>query len=64
LLGSALPSQLIFTTVCIGMTVGLAALSWRFYEQPILGLKRFFPAGPRRAASTEAKAVEGLGTAA
>ncbi len=64
LLGSALPSQLIFTTVCIGITVGLAALSWRFYEQPILGLKRFFPAGPRRAASTEAKAVEGLGTAA
>lgn len=47
-LGSALPVQLLFSTICIGLTVALAALSWRFYEQPILGLKRLFPVGPQR----------------
>jgi peptidoglycan/LPS O-acetylase OafA/YrhL len=48
LLGSELPIQLLFTTVCIGATVAVAAVSWRFYEQPILRLKRFFPMGQER----------------
>ena len=46
-LGSALPVQLLFTAICVGVTVMLAALSWRFYEQPILRLKRLFPMEPQ-----------------
>jgi peptidoglycan/LPS O-acetylase OafA/YrhL len=48
LLGSTLPVQLLFSAICIGVTVAFAALSWRFYEKPILGLKRLFPVGEER----------------
>jgi peptidoglycan/LPS O-acetylase OafA/YrhL len=43
LLGSALPKQLLVTTVAILATVMIAGLSWKFYEQPFLRLKQFFP---------------------
>jgi peptidoglycan/LPS O-acetylase OafA/YrhL len=47
-LGSALPRQLMITAVTVGTSLGLGALSWRFYEQRFLRLKRFFPMPPQR----------------
>jgi peptidoglycan/LPS O-acetylase OafA/YrhL len=64
LLGSALPLQLLFTTTCIGITVTLVALSWRFYEQPIIGLKRLFPMHPGRKLANAAVAVDEVSAAA
>ena len=40
---SVWPAQLIFWGLVILPAVGLAWFSWRFFEQPILRLKRFFP---------------------
>jgi peptidoglycan/LPS O-acetylase OafA/YrhL len=44
LFGSHLPGQLLFYAAGIGLSLAAAWLSWRFYEGPILSLKRFFPA--------------------
>jgi peptidoglycan/LPS O-acetylase OafA/YrhL len=63
-LGSALPVQLLFTATCIGITVTLAALSWRFYERPISGMKRFFPVSPQRKPARESAPVEDVSAAA
>jgi peptidoglycan/LPS O-acetylase OafA/YrhL len=53
-LGSALPKQLMITGVTVGASLGLGALSWRFYEQRFLRLKRFFPMpAQRRPASAD-----------
>ena len=43
LFGSHLPGQLLFYAAGIGLSLAAARLSWRFYESPLLGLKRFFP---------------------
>jgi peptidoglycan/LPS O-acetylase OafA/YrhL len=43
LLGSQLPAQALFLTVGIGMSISIAALSWRFCEAPFLNLKALFP---------------------
>ena len=43
LLGSHLPGQLLFYAAGIGLSLAAALVSWRFYESPLLGLKRFFP---------------------
>jgi peptidoglycan/LPS O-acetylase OafA/YrhL len=64
LLGSELPVQLLFTTACIASTVALAALSWRFYEQPIMGLKRLFPLYPKGRPADDAAPVDRVGAAA
>jgi peptidoglycan/LPS O-acetylase OafA/YrhL len=44
LFGSHLPGQLLFYATGIGLSLATAWLSWRFYEGPLLSLKRFFPA--------------------
>ena len=64
LLGSALPVQLLLTTTCIGITVTFAALSWRFYEQPIIGLKRLFPVYPQRKTADGTAPVDEVSAAA
>jgi peptidoglycan/LPS O-acetylase OafA/YrhL len=51
-LGSALPRQLMITGVTVGTSLGLGALSWRFYEQRFLRLKRFFPMPARQTAAS------------
>lgn len=42
-LGSALPAQALFWIVVFIPAFAIAWLSWRYLEQPILRLKRFFP---------------------
>jgi peptidoglycan/LPS O-acetylase OafA/YrhL len=42
-LGSAMPAQAVFWVVAFAPAFGLAWLSWRYFEAPILRLKRFFP---------------------
>lgn len=64
LLGSMLPVQLLFATICIGVTGCLAALSWKLYEQPILRLRRLFPVAPQRGVAAGTAPVDGLSTAA
>ena len=65
LLGSMLPAQLAFTAVCVGATTALAALSWRFFEQPVMRLKRLFPMGePSRRLPAPAEPLEDVGAAA
>lgn len=44
-LGSRLPGWLLFVTLGVGVTVGLALLSWHFWEKPFLDLKDRFPYG-------------------
>lgn len=46
LLGSALPGQLVFYALSIGLPLAAAWLSWRLFEAPFLSLKRFFPYRP------------------
>ncbi len=41
--GSAMPAQALFWPVAFAPAFALAWLSWRYFEQPILRLKRFFP---------------------
>jgi peptidoglycan/LPS O-acetylase OafA/YrhL len=41
--GSALPAQVGFWALTVPVALGLAWLSWRCFEQPVLRLKRFFP---------------------
>ncbi len=43
LLGSAIPAQVLFWIVAFIPAFALGWLSWRYFEQPILRLKRFFP---------------------
>lgn len=43
LLGSQLPGLLLFITLCSVVSVGVALLSWHFFEQPFLKLKNLFP---------------------
>lgn len=43
LMGSSLPAQVMFYAVAFVPAFALAWLSWRYFEQPILRLKRFFP---------------------
>ncbi len=45
------------------LTIGAAALSWRFIEQPILKLKRFFEARPERAKMESAAPIPELAVA-
>jgi peptidoglycan/LPS O-acetylase OafA/YrhL len=45
LFGSPLPGQVLFSVVATLPALGCAWLSWRLFERPILGLKRYFPAG-------------------
>jgi peptidoglycan/LPS O-acetylase OafA/YrhL len=47
LMGSQLPGQILFIAVATGVSVGVALLSWHFYEQPFLKLKNLFPYQPR-----------------
>ena len=63
-LGSMLPAQLVFTGVCVAATTALAALSWRFFEQPIMGLKRFFPVGEQQRPPAVTASLEEAGAAA
>jgi peptidoglycan/LPS O-acetylase OafA/YrhL len=42
-LDSAMPAQILFWILTLASAFVLAALSWRLFERPILGLKRFFP---------------------
>jgi peptidoglycan/LPS O-acetylase OafA/YrhL len=57
--GSELPGQLLFYVVGLLPAMGLAWLSWRVFESPILGLKRYFPSG-----RAPAKAVPGVAPSA
>lgn len=43
LAGSHIPAGIAFFVVAGGLSVGVAWLSWQFYESPLLRLKRFFP---------------------
>jgi peptidoglycan/LPS O-acetylase OafA/YrhL len=42
-LGSGIPGQLLFWVVAGSLSFAVAGLLWRFYESPILRLKRLFP---------------------
>jgi peptidoglycan/LPS O-acetylase OafA/YrhL len=42
MLGSALPFQLVLSVAGIGISLGLALVSWNVFEKPILKLKRYF----------------------
>ncbi len=33
----------VYVLSCSAISIVVAAASWKFFEQPILGLKRFFP---------------------
>ena len=39
---SAVPSPWVFLPVCFAITIGLAALSYKYIEMPFLKLKRYF----------------------
>jgi peptidoglycan/LPS O-acetylase OafA/YrhL len=41
--GSQVPVQLLFWVIAGSLSFAVAGLLWRFYESPILGLKRLFP---------------------
>jgi peptidoglycan/LPS O-acetylase OafA/YrhL len=43
LFGSAMPAQALFWVIAFAPAFAIAWLSWRYFEQPILRLKRFFP---------------------
>lgn len=43
IMGSAMPAQALFWVVAFVPAYAVAWLSWRYFEQPILRLKRFFP---------------------
>lgn len=49
IMGSELPGQLLFYPLATIPVFILAWLSWKFFEAPILSLKRFFPSGNERA---------------
>ena len=57
LFASHLPGQLLFYAAGIGLSLAAAWLSWRFYEGPILSLKRFFPAAQQPASDTARRAA-------
>jgi len=40
---SAMPAQAFFWFVALAPALALASASWRWFEAPILRLKRFFP---------------------
>jgi peptidoglycan/LPS O-acetylase OafA/YrhL len=44
--GFALPAQTMWLIVYIGLSTGVAMLSWHLVEKHFLGLKRFFPYRP------------------
>ena len=46
-LGSHIPGQIIFTLILIGLSFGLAFLSWHLFERWFLKLKVYFPAGAK-----------------
>jgi peptidoglycan/LPS O-acetylase OafA/YrhL len=41
--GSSLPAQLAFWPLAIAPALGIAWLSWRYFEEPLQRVKRFFP---------------------
>jgi peptidoglycan/LPS O-acetylase OafA/YrhL len=43
ILGSDVPARVAFATVGIGLTLGMAMVSWHAYEKQFLKLKRLFP---------------------
>jgi len=43
--GSVLPAQIIWALVYVGLSTGIAMLSWNLVEKHFLRLKRFFPYG-------------------
>ncbi len=45
LLGSSIPGQVLFCVVATLAALGCARLSWLWFEEPILRLKRYFPSG-------------------
>ena len=40
--GTDAPSTIVFSVLGIAATFGIAWISWRLFEQPVLRLKRFF----------------------
>jgi len=40
--GTQLPWQLMITAICMTLSLAIAITSYRFFEQPILSLKRYF----------------------
>jgi peptidoglycan/LPS O-acetylase OafA/YrhL len=54
---SLLALQLAVYALALGLAFLLAAASWRFYEEPLLRLKRFFPTRPLAGALTQAREV-------
>jgi peptidoglycan/LPS O-acetylase OafA/YrhL len=61
-LGSRLPGWALFVAAATAVTVGLALLSWRFWERPFLDLKDRFPyaSSPREDRSTPPAAGRAL----
>jgi peptidoglycan/LPS O-acetylase OafA/YrhL len=43
ILGSRLPAQALYFMTCLGISLGLALLSWHLIEAPFLRLKKRFP---------------------
>jgi len=60
LYGSQLPGQLTFIVVAGSASLGLALLSWYGFEQPILGLKRYFPYATQTSTASPAHADMGF----
>jgi peptidoglycan/LPS O-acetylase OafA/YrhL len=57
--GSQIPGQLFFLVVATGVSLAVAVLSWRYWEEPFLRLKRHFPYGSRIGQRAETRAAGG-----
>jgi peptidoglycan/LPS O-acetylase OafA/YrhL len=60
-LHTIVPGLIVFSTITFAATFALAAISWRFYEAPILGLKRFFISRNSSSASDASSAAPAPG---
>jgi len=54
--GSQMVGQLVFTTLAIALSVGLAMISWRLLESPALSLKQYVSHGAPAPAAISASA--------
>jgi peptidoglycan/LPS O-acetylase OafA/YrhL len=56
-LHTIVPGLAVFSAISFAASFAIAAISWRFYEAPILRLKRFFTSSPNTSTETAAAAT-------